>query len=133
MDSMPEAAAVASGSDARSPGQQPRLYRRCPVCNVLMNRKGCGEVVLDVCTLHGVWFDRGELEAFAGWVQAEAERHLRVLPGAATERGATIAASLLAVPPDPNRESRWLDAFESLELLEPVVMLLEAVCGLFDI
>lgn len=64
-------------------------------------------------------------------MQAEAERHLQALPGAATARGATIAASVLASP-EPNRESRWLDAFEGLELLEPVVMLLDAVCGLFD-
>ena len=37
----------------------------------------------------------------------------------------------MSLPP-ANRGSRWLDAFEGLELLEPVVMLLDAVCGLFD-
>ena len=91
--------------------QPPGPYRPCPACNVLMSRKRCGPVVLDVCTLHGVWFDRGELNSFVGWAQA----------------------SLLTFLPEQNHESRWLDAFQSLELLEPVGMLLGAVCGLFDV
>ncbi|HKO92026.1 MAG TPA: zf-TFIIB domain-containing protein [Polyangiaceae bacterium] len=42
----------------------PVRYIACPVCSELMLRRNFGEtsgVVIDVCTPHGVWFDRGEL------------------------------------------------------------------------
>ena len=43
---------------------EPVRYVRCPVCRDLMSRRNFGEssgVVVDICTPHGVWFDRGEL------------------------------------------------------------------------
>ena len=46
-------------------------YIPCPVCQKLMNRKNFAQssgVVLDVCTHHGVWLDRGELERVLGFV-----------------------------------------------------------------
>ena len=42
----------------------PARYVTCPVCSELMLRRNFGEssgVVVDVCSQHGVWFDRGEL------------------------------------------------------------------------
>ena len=42
----------------------PVRYVACPVCSELMLRQNFGEssgVVVDVCSPHGVWFDRGEL------------------------------------------------------------------------
>jgi Zn-finger nucleic acid-binding protein len=33
----------------------------CPVCRTLMTRSRIGEVCIDVCASHGVWFDRDEL------------------------------------------------------------------------
>jgi Zn-finger nucleic acid-binding protein len=39
-------------------------YVPCPSCGALMNRKNFGSesgVVVDVCSLHGTWFDQGEL------------------------------------------------------------------------
>jgi len=42
----------------------PVRYVGCPVCSELMLRRNFGEtsgVVVDVCSAHGVWFDRGEL------------------------------------------------------------------------
>jgi Zn-finger nucleic acid-binding protein len=42
----------------------PIRYVSCPVCSELMLRRNFGEtsgVVVDVCSSHGVWFDRGEL------------------------------------------------------------------------
>jgi len=42
----------------------PIRYVTCPVCSELMLRRNFGEtsgVVVDVCSSHGVWFDRGEL------------------------------------------------------------------------
>jgi len=37
------------------------LYVRCPACEQMMNRKLFGDIVIDVCRDHGVFFDAGEL------------------------------------------------------------------------
>ena len=60
------------GSAVPSPGEAPRgnpmadpvHYRPCPSCHQLMNRKnfgGMSGIIVDVCTLHGTYFDAGEL------------------------------------------------------------------------
>ena len=60
------------GSAVPSPGEAPRgnpmadpvHYRPCPSCSQLMNRKnfgGISGIIVDVCTLHGTYFDAGEL------------------------------------------------------------------------
>ncbi len=48
-------------------------YRKCLVCAQLMNRvnySGCSGVIVDVCTAHGVWFDRDELQRIVAFIQA---------------------------------------------------------------
>ncbi|MCP4201041.1 MAG: hypothetical protein GY769_03820 [bacterium] len=48
------------------------LYRPCPDCNKLMNRRNYGQrsgVIVDVCTKHGVWFDMGELARILSWIR----------------------------------------------------------------
>lgn len=46
------------------PAAGQRMYVKCPVCTIVMNRKlfsaGSG-VIIDVCRAHGVFFDAGEL------------------------------------------------------------------------
>lgn len=47
-------------------------YIPCPRCQRLMNRKNFAQgsgVVLDVCSKHGIWLDRGELERLLGFVE----------------------------------------------------------------
>lgn len=48
-----------------------RMYVKCPVCAVVMNRKlfatGAG-VVIDVCRTHGAFFDAGELPRIISFV-----------------------------------------------------------------
>jgi Zn-finger nucleic acid-binding protein len=47
-----------------NPLSDPVRYRPCPGCGQLMNRKnfgGTSGVVMDVCSLHGSFFDPGEL------------------------------------------------------------------------
>lgn len=47
-------------------------YRPCPSCNVRMNRTIFGRssgVVVDVCKLHGTWFDARELTASLAFVE----------------------------------------------------------------
>jgi Zn-finger nucleic acid-binding protein len=58
--------AVPSASDLprSNPLAAPVRYRPCPSCSHLMNRKnfgGTSGIVVDVCALHGTFFDAGEL------------------------------------------------------------------------
>jgi len=48
-------------------------YIKCPVCQVLMNRKAYGYrsgVVIDYCKNHGVWLDNGEITHLLEWKKA---------------------------------------------------------------
>ena len=56
--------------------QEGPLYRACPVCSKLMNRRNFGRksgIIVDQCGPHGFWFDNQELEAILRWVQQGAE------------------------------------------------------------
>jgi Zn-finger nucleic acid-binding protein len=47
-----------------SPLSDPVRYRKCPACRDMMLRKNFRDssgIVVDVCSAHGIWFDRGEL------------------------------------------------------------------------
>ncbi len=49
-----------------------RMYRPCPSCNKLMNRRNYGRrsgVIVDVCSEHGIWFDLGELARILAWIR----------------------------------------------------------------
>jgi Zn-finger nucleic acid-binding protein len=53
------------------------LYRPCPICSRLMNRRNQGRksgVIVDVCAAHGVWFDDGELDKLLLWIRRGGER-----------------------------------------------------------
>jgi len=69
-----------------------RPGRACPVCGAQMDRKACGQVVVDVCGPHGVWFDCEELEHFVRWLPERAEAHRRAV-------GAPVALGGSAIPP----------------------------------
>jgi len=46
------------------------IYRRCPVCNKIMQRKNFMKrsgVITDVCKEHGLWLDAGELKQITEW------------------------------------------------------------------
>jgi Zn-finger nucleic acid-binding protein len=48
-------------------------YLPCPECGKLMNRVNfahCSHVVVDVCSLHGTWFDRDELRRIIEFIRA---------------------------------------------------------------
>ncbi|HEV3077051.1 MAG TPA: zinc ribbon domain-containing protein [Thermoanaerobaculia bacterium] len=52
------------------------LYRPCPVCGALMNRQNYGRksgVILDLCGVHGIWFDLDELPRVLAWIQGGGE------------------------------------------------------------
>ena len=55
-------------------------YIPCPRCQRLMNRKNFAQssgVVLDVCSKHGIWLDRGELVRLLGFVEKGGLTHAR--------------------------------------------------------
>lgn len=54
-----------------NPADQKVLYRRCPKCNGVMNRKNYRKrsgIIIDKCADHGTWLDADELEQIAGFV-----------------------------------------------------------------
>src|SRR5262245_24091464 len=56
-----------------NPLSSPMRYVPCPVCDQMMMRKNFGRssgVIVDICTPHGVWFDRGELPRVLAFVEA---------------------------------------------------------------
>jgi Zn-finger nucleic acid-binding protein len=51
----------------------PVAYVKCPTCQATMNRRNFGRssgVIVDVCALHGTWFDEGELPRVLAFVEA---------------------------------------------------------------
>jgi Zn-finger nucleic acid-binding protein len=55
-----------------NPLEQAVVYRACPTCGQLMHRKNFGErsgVIVDLCSLHGTWFDREELPRVLAFVE----------------------------------------------------------------
>jgi Zn-finger nucleic acid-binding protein len=48
-------------------------YVPCPICQKLMNRVNfahCSNVIVDVCSQHGTWFDRDELRRIVEFIRA---------------------------------------------------------------
>lgn len=68
-------AAILTGEGGTEPPSLPsegRIYRPCPSCGALMNRRNYGKrsgFVVDVCKDHGIWFDHGELAGILGWIR----------------------------------------------------------------
>lgn len=63
-EALGQAVPSAVGLPRGNPLTDPVRYRPCPSCNALMNRKnfgGTSGIVVDVCRLHGTYFDAGEL------------------------------------------------------------------------
>lgn len=51
-------------------------YRHCPLCSQLMHRRHYGRnsgVIIDVCKVHGIWFDPDELPRILAWIRSGRE------------------------------------------------------------
>lgn len=77
----PPPGASAGGYERPSPLSDPMRYKKCPACADMMLRKNFRDssgIVVDICSSHGVWFDRGELGMVFAFVDtgafARAER-----------------------------------------------------------
>ena len=67
------AVAATVGSAAKAPALRATgvRYLPCPVCKKTMSRQNFGRrsgVIIDVCKGHGVWFERGELQAVMAFI-----------------------------------------------------------------
>ncbi len=66
-------------------------YRKCPVCQKIMNRVNFGEssgVIVDQCRDHGVYLDAGELHHILKWVRSGGALHSK------QESNARLAAEI---------------------------------------
>ncbi len=95
----------------------PVKYLPCPQCGEFMNRRnfgGTSGVVVDVCHVHGTWFDAGELAAVLAFVESGGPLEAK-LP-VATARPAVGLGALTRTERD-----EWSLAEAALELLAFVV------------
>ncbi len=85
--------ARASAATARTsivPGRDTGV-RACPVCAGAMARIVIGEIILDSCSAHGAWFDRGEIEAVVKvCTKLRKQQHADGLTAAGLAEGAGI-------------------------------------------
>lgn len=77
-DALPEELTSESGQAAAGgPGKQRGpLYRNCPECKRMMNRRNFGQrsgVIVDTCREHGTWFDSRELGRILKWIREGGE------------------------------------------------------------
>ncbi len=108
------------------PSREARItYLRCPVCRELMHRRNFGRtsgVIVDVCEIHGTWFDVGELPWILGFVARgglergqlvelqEKERLIRAERSSISGSSRSIGVSA----GDVEIEGRWEDLAEAI-------------------
>lgn len=100
--------AVASVVDAPrgNPLATPVRYRPCPACAQLMHRRNFGTtsgIVIDVCSLHGSFFDAGELPRVLEFVRRGGLQRAQALRDAAPRP--SVTTGLLAPLPTPQDAS----------------------------
>lgn len=109
-------------------------YLPCPSCSARMNRKNFGDrsgIVVDVCKLHGVWLDHGELDgviAYAYDLPEDAGARAALL--ALVKRELPPPSKQMALPyelPDHASRRRQLDR----ELVDSVEQLTNWIASLF--
>jgi Zn-finger nucleic acid-binding protein len=109
----------------QNPARQRIVYRPCPGCQTLMNRRnfgGTSGIIVDICGPHGTWFDRGELPSVLTYVERgglERTRHQQ----AADERTRRVTSAT----DFPSSEH---DSYPPLDLGEAARELLELIVDL---
>jgi Zn-finger nucleic acid-binding protein len=89
------------------------LYRPCPYCQRLMNRRNFGRrsgVIVDICREHGAWFDTDELARIVEWLRAgglEGARRLDAEERREEERVRRLQRDLEASTETRRQASGW--------------------------
>jgi Zn-finger nucleic acid-binding protein len=121
-----------------NPLDNPVRYLPCPVCEDVMMRRNFGRssgVVVDVCTVHGTWFDAGELPRVLSFVEAGGlvyARKREVEEAQSRDRAARVRAVEKSLEPlsAPGSLNRFTNTRRSVELAEAGSALLDFVSGL---
>jgi len=103
---------------ASRPGLDPVRYVPCPQCHASMNRVNFGRVsgvIVDVCKMHGTWFDAGELTrviafAAAGGLERTRARE-KTEAGDERQRANEVHAQLTVIEAKDHMRTR-LDMWE---------------------
>jgi len=110
----------AAAARRSNPLAQPVRYRACPSCSEMMNRKNFGStsgIVIDVCALHGCFFDAGELPRVLDFVRLGGlTRAQRTRQVTASSPAASTPFATSVVSADPTSLG-----FDALELLSFVI------------
>ena len=116
--------AVPSATVPRSnPLLKPVRYRPCPQCAQLMNRKNFGStsgIVIEVGTIHGLFFDGGELLRVLTFVKRGGLRKARAAAAANPARPVSPSPGPLPALGSPD-ESLLPSVFDVLDLFSFVV------------
>jgi Zn-finger nucleic acid-binding protein len=108
-------------------------YRPCPGCRQLMNRKNFGGesgVVVDVCAVHGTWFDEGELPRVLAFVESGGLAKARARQRERDEASARERRRSAAVSLDRVREP-YVKPSDMEELADATVELFEWLASRF--
>jgi Zn-finger nucleic acid-binding protein len=107
------------------------LYRPCPACNQVMNRRnygGTSGVVIDTCKTHGSWFDADELARVIAWIRTgglakSRERQARDAEAAEKRRRERATPVMMDLPERGHHDTRVSgDLFEvGIEALVSVI------------
>ncbi len=90
----PDKPAAAAMSIQVAPPSDVVVYRRCPECDQLMQRRNYGRVsgvVVDECRRHGHWLDANELEAIARFISSGEQERARKQEARDAQRAAEDA------------------------------------------
>jgi Zn-finger nucleic acid-binding protein len=105
-------------------------YLRCPQCQETMSRMNFGKrsgVIVDVCKLHGTWFDAGELDgvlafvAHGGLATPEAAT-TTTTPELGTDAAQMVRTAELLMREEALRENAKIEA--ATELVDDVLFVL---------
>lgn len=118
--------AVASVVDAPrgNPLTSPVRYRACPACSQLMHRRNFGStsgIVIDVCSLHGSFFDAGELPRVLEFVRRGGLQRAKAEQQSKRPERLSLAGML----PEPPRTS-MAEGSSVMDLFEFVLELLSS-------
>ncbi|HVU02414.1 MAG TPA: zf-TFIIB domain-containing protein [Polyangiaceae bacterium] len=122
------------------PKQNPLLekvvYRKCPACHVVMNRKnfgGSSGIIVDQCTRHGTWFDRGELPRVLAFVESGGLARARRRELEELERKRRDALAATPSPVTVGSTAPWSTRdLTDLDAAGVVLALLELLFELFE-
>lgn len=113
------------------PTQDGPLYRPCPLCRQMMNRRNYGgnsAVIIDICKDHGIWFDADELGRLVTWVRGgglDRQRERERSEADLKRRAQAVQAPARSLPPMDVLPDRR----EKNALLEVGIDLLGSVIG----